>query len=92
MTVNVNVPFAVGVPEISPLSGSRLRPGSREPAVTAKVGFPVPPVVCRVAAEAPLHHRRSTPSTTAEVTASAAGNDKTAPNREKQCRTVGVVP
>ncbi|WP_283959562.1 hypothetical protein [Streptomyces mirabilis] len=27
VTVNVNVPFVVGVPEISPLSGSRLRPG-----------------------------------------------------------------
>jgi hypothetical protein len=28
VTVNVNVPLAVGVPEISPLAGSRLRPGA----------------------------------------------------------------
>jgi len=42
--VNENGPVAEGVPVISPVDALRLKPVGKEPAVTANVYGPVPPV------------------------------------------------
>jgi hypothetical protein len=42
VTVNVDVPAAVGVPDNNPVVASRLIPAGREPDVTAKLGTGVP--------------------------------------------------
>ncbi|PJN08399.1 hypothetical protein CG723_28880 [Streptomyces sp. CB01635] len=48
VTVKVKAPVVVGVPVMAPVVALRVRPGGSAPPVTAKVGLPVPPVVCRV--------------------------------------------
>jgi hypothetical protein len=42
VTVKVTAPFVVGVPERTPLVGSRLSPGGRAPLVTVYVDGGVP--------------------------------------------------
>jgi hypothetical protein len=41
-------PLAVGVPEIRPVEGARLRPAGRVPEEIDQVYGEAPPVVCRV--------------------------------------------
>ncbi len=48
VTVKVNVPLAVGVPEITPLPAARLTPVGRVPFVTDQVYAGVPPVAWSV--------------------------------------------
>jgi ABC-type thiamin/hydroxymethylpyrimidine transport system permease subunit len=48
LAVKVNVPFAVGVPEISPLPAVSVKPVGRLPMVIDQVYVGVPPVACSV--------------------------------------------
>ena len=45
VTVKATGPSTVGVPLITPVAGARVRPAGSDPAVTAKVLVPPPPVV-----------------------------------------------
>jgi hypothetical protein len=46
--VKLNVPAAVGVPDIAPVEEFSVRPGGREPATIAKVYGGTPPVATRL--------------------------------------------
>ena len=47
VTVKLDVPLAVGVPEIKPDEGEMLSPAGRLPAVTDQLYGEVPPLACR---------------------------------------------
>ncbi len=46
VTVKLEVPLAVGVPEMMPVDGDRLRPAGRVPEVIDQVYGDVPPLAC----------------------------------------------
>src|SRR3954453_5972343 len=48
-TEKLKVPKAVGVPEMVPVTGSRVSPGGRLPLITAQVTGALPPNDCNVA-------------------------------------------
>ena len=48
VTVKLEVPFAVGVPEMMPLPAARVNPAGRLPEVTDHVYPGVPPLACSV--------------------------------------------
>ena len=47
-TVKAEVPGDVGLPEITPVVGARLRFDGNDPEVTLQTRVPVPPEACRV--------------------------------------------
>ena len=47
-TVNDTVPAVVGVPEITPVDGTRLKPAGSDPALTLQLYGAVPPLACSV--------------------------------------------
>ena len=49
LTVIAEVPAAVGVPEMVPVPGFRVRPAGSVPVVRLQVTAPAPPIDCRVA-------------------------------------------
>ena len=58
-TVKSNVPAAVGVPVITPVSAAIVRPGGRVPSVTDQVNGAVPPSTARTS---PVYGSHSVPS------------------------------
>ena len=49
VTPKVNEPIAVGVPEITPVLGARVKPPGKLPVASWKVYGPVPPMTTRFA-------------------------------------------
>jgi hypothetical protein len=48
VTVKLEVPAVVGVPEMTPVAGAKVRPVGRVPTVTDQVKGAVPPLAARV--------------------------------------------